>query len=152
MSNDQTNKAPPAGWPRVAPGIFYDDAAKAISWLCEAFGFEVRLKLEGEGGSINHSELTLGEGVFMVSSAGRLDSPNPPKRTSPRSIDGANTQALCVYIDDVDKHHARAVAAGANIVDAPITMDYGPTLWSDRLYRVIDLEGHNWWFMQRLRG
>ncbi len=37
-----------------------------IRWLCEAFGFELRLKVEGEGGSVDHSELTFGDGLIMV--------------------------------------------------------------------------------------
>ena len=24
---------PPDGWPRIAPAVFYDDAAAAIDWL-----------------------------------------------------------------------------------------------------------------------
>jgi uncharacterized glyoxalase superfamily protein PhnB len=42
------------------------DAAAAIDWLCDAFGFEVRIKVEGENGRIEHSELTYGEGLIMV--------------------------------------------------------------------------------------
>ncbi len=38
-----------------------------IDWLCDAFGFELRLKVEGEGGSIEHSEITFGDAVVMVS-------------------------------------------------------------------------------------
>ena len=64
-------KKPPEGWPRITAAVFYDDAAKAIDWLCAAFGFEVRLKVEGEGGRIEHSELTFGEGVIMVENRGR---------------------------------------------------------------------------------
>ncbi len=41
-------KPTPAGWPRISPALYYDDAAKAIDLLCDAFGFEVRLKVEGE--------------------------------------------------------------------------------------------------------
>jgi len=48
------------GWPRLSTAIFYDDAAGAIDWLCRAFGFEVRLKVEGDGGRdiLRASELT----------------------------------------------------------------------------------------------
>ena len=42
------------------------DAAEAIDWLCRAFGFEVQLKVEGEGGRIEHSELVFGGGLIMV--------------------------------------------------------------------------------------
>jgi hypothetical protein len=47
-------KETPPGWPRMSPAVFYDDAAAAIDWLCRAFGFEVRLKVEGDGGRIEH--------------------------------------------------------------------------------------------------
>ena len=51
----------------MSSSLFYKDAAKAIDWLCRAFGFEVRLKIEAEGGRIEHSELTYGEALLMVS-------------------------------------------------------------------------------------
>ncbi len=61
-------KPPPEGWPRISSAVFYNDASKAIDWLCEVFGFDVRLKVEGEGGRIEHSELVFGEGLIMVGS------------------------------------------------------------------------------------
>ena len=64
------DKPLPGGWPRISGAVFYDEPARAIDWLCQAFGFEVRLKVEGEGGRIEHSELTMGEGLIMVGSAG----------------------------------------------------------------------------------
>jgi len=112
----------------------------------------VRLKIEGEGGRIEHSELTFNGGLIMVGSAGgKSERPVPLPCTSPRALGGANTQALCVCVDDVDAHCARARAAGAEIVEGPTTNDYGPDYWADRTYRAIDLEGHHWWFMQRVR-
>jgi uncharacterized glyoxalase superfamily protein PhnB len=63
-------KNPPSGWPRISSAVFYDDPAAAIEWLCRAFDFEVRLKVEGEGGTIEHSELVFGDGLIMVGGAG----------------------------------------------------------------------------------
>ena len=60
-------KPAPENFPRLSPSLTYQDAAKAIDWLCDAFGFELRLKVEGEPGQILHSELTYGDGVIMVS-------------------------------------------------------------------------------------
>jgi uncharacterized glyoxalase superfamily protein PhnB len=145
-------KKPPDGWPRISSSLFYDDAAKAIDWLCRVFGFEVRLKVEGEGGRIEHSELVFGEGLIMVGSAGGKSERKPPLPCkSPRSLGGANTQCLCVCVDDVDAHCERARKAGATVVEPPTTKDYGEDYWSDRSYRAEDLEGHQWWFMQRVR-
>jgi uncharacterized glyoxalase superfamily protein PhnB len=147
-------KQTPAGWPRISSSLFYDDAAAAIDWLCRVFGFEVRLKVEGEGGRIEHSELTFGEGLIMIGSSGQADEEKKWRinTASPQRVNGVNTQALCVFVDDVDAHCARAKAAGATILNEPKTTDYGEEYWTDRTYLARDLEGHQWWFMQRLRG
>src|SRR5215468_5671616 len=115
-------KNPPQGWPRISSAIFYQDAAKAIDWLCRAFGFEVRLKVEGEGGRIEHSELVFGDGLVMVGSVGGKSSREEKlPSTSPNLVNGANTQQLCVCVDDVDAHCERARAAGAVIAETPKT-------------------------------
>jgi uncharacterized glyoxalase superfamily protein PhnB len=143
-------KPTPAGWPRISSGIWYQDAQKAIDWLCKAFGFEVRLKVE-EGGKIMHSELLFGDGVIMVGST-EAGKPDEGHRKSPRDAGGANTQNMMVYVDDVDAHCERARAAGATITSEPKTTDYGEGYWADRTYEAEDLEGHRWWFAQRMRG
>lgn len=140
-------KPTPPGWPRVASALYYEDAAKMIDWLCKAFGFQVRIKVEGPGGSIEHAELELADGLIMVSSA-------DVKRKwcrSPKSQGGANTQSLMAYVDDADAHCAHARASGAKILMEPTTTDYGEDYWTDRGYECVDPEGHHWWFMQRLR-
>src|SRR5687768_241693 len=92
-------KPPPSGWPRIASSVFYEDASAAIDWLCKAFGFEVRLKVEGDGGRIEHSELVFGDGLIMVNQSGIAEQPGQEQMKSPRSVGGANTQVLCVYVD-----------------------------------------------------
>jgi uncharacterized glyoxalase superfamily protein PhnB len=148
-------KAPPPGWPRLAASVFYDEPAKAIDWLCRAFGFEVRLKVEGDDGNIVHSELLFGEGLVMVNGTGREEPGREAyqhRLVSPRAIQGRNTQNLCLFVDDADAHCARARAAGAEVVREPRTDDYGEDYWSDRTYGAFDPEGHLWWFMQRIRN
>jgi len=162
-------KPTPAGWPRISTALYFENAAKAIDWLCNAFGFEVRLKIEGEGGRIAHSELVYGEGLIMVgeatkesrsddaskSPAGDTSGKSPAGermyRRSPRELGGANTQSMMVYVDDVEAHCKRAREAGAKIVAEPKTTDYGEGYWTDRGYEAEDLEGHHWFFYQRLR-
>ena len=147
--------SPPAGWPRLSSCLYYEDAAKAIDWLCDAFGFEVRLRVEDDAGRIVHSELTYGEGVIMVGQQ-QLDPTIKPewKRAmkSPRALGGANTQMLMLYVDDVEAHCAHARAHGATIHEEPGTHDYGDDYWTDRSYGAIDLGGHQWWITQRLRS
>ena len=144
-------KPTPKGWPRLSTSGIYQDAARAIDWLCEAFGFEVRLKVEGEGGIVEHSELVFGEAVYMVSDERRMHVKGWPM-VSPRSVDGKTTGSVMLYVDDVEAHCARARAAGAEITDEPSVHDYGEEYWSDRSYGARDLDGHAWWFCERLRG
>lgn len=145
-------KPTPRGWPRISTSLNYRDARTAIEWLCKAFGFEVKFIAEGPNGEIHHSELIYGDGLIMVSNeAPKSAHPERMWRVSPRSVDGANTQGLLVYVDDVDAHCARARAAGAIIVSEPKNTDYGPEYWEDRGYEAADPDGHHWWFCQRIR-
>jgi uncharacterized glyoxalase superfamily protein PhnB len=141
-------RPPPPGWPRIASALYYDEPAKAIDWLCRAFGFEIRIKVEGQDGSIEHCELAFDGGLVMVGGART----KYPYRRSPRSVGGANTQNMLVYVDDVEAHCTRASSAGAKVVSVPTTVDYGEEYWEDRGYEAEDLEGHHWWFVQRLRN
>ena len=142
-------KQPPEGWPRISPSLFYDDAATAIDWLERAFGFAVQERVEDEQGRIVHSQLVLDGGLVMVGQTGLR--PDREYQQSPRALGGANTQSLAVYVDDADAHCERARAAGAEITMEPETQDYGEGYWVDRSYGALDLEGHHWWFLQRLR-
>jgi len=143
-------KPTPAGWPRLSSSLNYDDPAAAIDWLCRAFGFEVRLRVEGDNGRIEHAELTFGEALIMLG-AGDPSTPFFAMRKSPKAVGGANTQSLMLFVDDVDAHCRRARAAGARIIMEPALHDYGGDYWADRSYGAVDPEGHLWWFTQRMR-
>jgi PhnB protein len=134
--------------PTVIPMLAYEDAAAALQWLADAFGFRERTRMAGSDGRIAHAEMDVGDGVIM------LATPTPdyesPRRhrehcdaarnwsTVPWIIDG-----VLIYVDDVDAHYARASKWGARILSAP---EDGPPA---RRYRAEDLEGHRWMFMQR---
>jgi len=122
----------------VMPTMRYDDAPAAIEWLCRAFGFEKHLVVPGEHGTIAHAQLVFGNGMIMLGSSsddawGRIV-------RSPRAVGGA-TSAPYVIVSDVDAHHARAVAAGAEIIDPPQDKEYG-----GRGYGCRDCEGNPWYF------
>ncbi len=129
---------PPDDTPRISPYLFYQDVAGALEFLARAFGLEERMRITGNGGVIEHAEMTLSEGVVM------LGCPGPDYRNPDRL--GALTQCLYVYVDDLDAHFERAKAAGATIVDEPAEQFYG-----DRRYSVKDCEGHFWFFAEHVR-
>lgn len=131
---------PPEGTPRVSPMVFYDDLAAAIEFLEKAFGFETRMTLPGEDGTILHAEVTLKEAVVML---GPTDAERDLR--SPRALGGVNQGIYC-YVDDVDAHFSRASASGARVISEPEDM-----FWGDRMYLVHDCEGHHWNFAQRTR-
>jgi len=122
----------------VIPALQYQDARAAIDFLCTAFGFEKKAVYEGEGGTIAHAELTLGNGMVMLGSVNESAYGKLLKR--PRDAGGV-TMGVYAIVDDVDAHFARAKAAGAVIAREPVTQDYG-----GRDYIAKDPEGHVWTF------
>lgn len=129
---------PPEGFPRIAPYLYYEDVEAAADWLINAFGFTERFRMQGSDGKANHAELALGDGVVMMGNPG-------PDHRSPKRLGGA-TQLVYVYVEDVDRHHETARAAGAAILREPADQFYG-----DRTYGAEDPEGHQWSFAQHVR-
>jgi uncharacterized glyoxalase superfamily protein PhnB len=125
----------------VIPSLRYRDAAKAIDWLCRAFGFERHLVVPGEEGSIAHAQLGFGHGMIMLGSAGRHGGGYDELVQTPAEAGGTSTQGIYVVVEDADAHYARARAAGAEIVLELSDKDYG-----GRDYTCRDLEGHVWSF------
>lgn len=126
----------------VIPALRYRDAEKAIDWLCRAFGFERRLVVPGEAaGSIAHAQLTFGNGMIMLASAGKDAGGYDALVKPPAEGRGTCTQGLYLIVEDADAHLARARAAGAEIVRDISDQDYG-----GRDYTCRDLEGHVWTF------
>ncbi|TMD70407.1 MAG: glyoxalase [Chloroflexi bacterium] len=135
-------------YPAVIPMIAYENGPAAMDWLARAFGFRERARMLGENGRLSHGEMEAGDGMIM------LATPSPhyrgPKHHReeceqaqrwsevPYIIDG-----VLVYVDDVDAHFHRAKEAGARIL-SPVEQGQ-----EGKRYRVEDIEGHRWMFMQR---
>jgi len=130
---------PPEGTQRIIPYLLYDDPARALDFLVNVFGFEERFRMPGPDGSVLHAEAGYRDNVVMLGAAKREEV------ASPRNLPALHALVLC-YVDDVDAHHARAKAAGANILAEPEDQFYG-----DRTYRVEDPEGHQWYFHTHVR-
>ena len=96
--------------PTLVPALCYRDPKAALKWLEAAFGFETAMVITNAEGSLEHSEMRFGDGIIMVGTEWTAD------HTSPASIAGKNTQTVHVHLtEDIDKHCARAKAAGAVI-------------------------------------
>ena len=109
----------PAGWPSVIPRIFTSDVPGLTSFLKNVFG------AEGEVRSGTPTEIRIGDSIILIS-------------------DGEGTRELMpaflyVYVDNVDHAYRRAIAAGAESIEAPADMPYG-----DRRATVRDLWANIW--------
>lgn len=129
----QTNSA------AIIPTLRYQDAQSAIECLCEAFGFKKHLVIQGDNNSIAHAQLTLGNAMIMLSSATNDDYGKLIQ--TPKNLNGVNTQAPYIIVEDIDEHYKKAVEAGVDIVIEIKDEDYG-----GRGYTCRDLEGNLWNF------
>ena len=129
--------------PTITPALRYADAPAAIEFLCEAFGFERHaVYADPENPKIiHHAQLTLGNGMVMLSSAVPGEAQERYRLRTPAEAGGI-TACICVVIDDPDAHHAHAVARGAEIVTPPHDNEGYP----GRSYNARDPEGYDWDF------
>jgi uncharacterized glyoxalase superfamily protein PhnB len=119
--------------PQIIPYLFYRDVPAALDFLCRAFGFREEMRTGTPSGGM-HGEASLqGQHVMMGQGA------HERGLRTPRDA-GAATMGVFVYLNDVDRHHEVAKAAGAEIVHPPKDVPYG------RTYSAIDPEGHPWFF------
>jgi len=127
-----TNRsAPPA---TVTPVLVYADVRAAVDFLAAAFGFEEKVRI-GDG---HRAQMRAGvDGAVVVADDGG-------DRCVPGG--GGYSHETKLRVGDVDAAFARAVAAGAQVVQGPTTYEYG-----ERSAVVADLGGHRWELTQTVR-
>ena len=130
------NETPVATSQAFFPAMRYADAPAAIDWLEKAFGFQRQVVYPGPDGTVAHAQLIFNGGMIMLGSYKE----DVFQYKTPRQAGGV-TQAVYVYVPDIDTQFARAKAAGAEIVVPLKDTDYG-----SREYSARDLEGHLWHF------
>jgi len=123
----------------VIPTLSYRDAPAMIDWLVRAFGF-VKQAVYMDGDVVLHAQLTWGDGMIMLGSAGK-DGDWAKLMAQPNEIGGRSTHGVCVIVTDPDAHYARAKTAGADIV-----IDIADQHYGGRGYACRDPEGYVWWF------
>ncbi len=126
-------KAVPEGYHTVTPGFVVDDGAAAIEFYKRAFGAEELSRSTAPGGKIMHAELQIGNSKLFLSD----EIPEMGVRSA-KSF-GGSPVGLWLYVPDVDRLFARAVAAGARPTNPPVDM-----FWGDRFGRLTDPFGHTW--------
>ncbi len=123
----------------VTPVLPYRDVRAAIAFLTQAFGFAEKAVYHDLDGAVVHAELTLGNGMVLLDAV-KTDTSFSKLLVRPAAAGGVTMTVYCA-VADADIHFANASAAGAEIVRAPVTRDYG-----GRDYTAKDPEGHLWTF------
>ena len=109
----------------VIPELPYDDIRAAVSWLCEAFGFTLRLQIA------NHrAQMNAGDGAVVLVE---------------RDRDDRSAYSVMMRVENVDAQYERAVHHGAKGLRPPADYPYG-----ERQSTVLDLAGHRWTFSQTI--
>lgn len=124
----------------MIPCLGYHDARAAIDWLGRAFGFKAHAVYDGPNDTVAHAELTLGKGMIMMGSMA-TEGPFAKLLIHPDQIDGKQTQAPYIVVDDADAIYATAKAAGGEIL-----IDIKDESYGGRGFTCRDVEGHVWNF------
>ena len=110
----------------VIPVLAYPNVRQAAAWLCDAFGFTVRVRIAD-----HRVQLNAGDGAVVVAE---------------RQPGGGECSAwVMMRVADVDRHFDHARARGARIIREPADQPYG-----ERQYTVEDVGGHQWTFSQSI--
>jgi PhnB protein len=123
----------PEGYHSVTPYLVVKGAAKAIDFYKKAFGAKELFRMEGPGGTVAHAELEIGDSRIMLADESPqmgYTGPEPGSRTS---------VGLMIYVNDVDKTAAQAIAAGIKTEREVQDQFYG-----DRSGNFVDPFGHRW--------
>jgi len=88
----------------VIPELAYPDVAEAMRWLCDAFGFTLRIQIA------NHRvQLNVGDGAVVLTERGG---------SKDATIEAAHS--VMVRVSDIDNHHDRANNMGHEFSGRPL--------------------------------
>jgi uncharacterized glyoxalase superfamily protein PhnB len=112
----------------VIPVLAYPDVHQAAEWLCDAFGFTVRLRI-GD----HRIQMNVADGAIVV------------REMRPGEVNSAlgHGHSVMIRVEDADAHCARARERGATITQEPVSYPFG-----ERQYNAVDFAGHSWTFSQ----
>lgn len=121
----------PTGYHTVTAYLIVNDAARAIEFYKNAFNAEELFRFPMPDGKLGHAEIRIGDSMMMLADAmeGFRD---------PHAI-GGTPVSFMIYVPDVDKTFAQAIAAGGKQLRPVENQFYG-----DRTGTLADPFGHVW--------
>jgi PhnB protein len=123
----------------LSPHLTVADVQKSAKFYEAAFGFAPKMMMPGRGGRIMHGELVL-DGIRLMLGPESVDR----GMQTPKSSGRVSPVSLYLSVGDVDRAHAKALAAGAQELLAPSEQFFGA-----RTSMVMDPDGHQWMLSQQ---
>jgi PhnB protein len=129
-----------AGAPWTMTFLYCRDPAMALAFYRKAFGFSQGISTFDKQGRLSYAEVKYQDAVIM------LGGESPAQgRYAPVSLKSAPSSQLYIYIADLDAFVAKAVAAGAEVIEQPTDRS-----WGERTALLRDPEGYLWMFAMRI--
>ncbi len=122
----------PPGYHTVTPYLIVHDGNAALEFYQKAFGAEVKVRMGGPD-KVGHAEILVGDSMIMLADE------FPERDVLSAKTIGKTPVSICLYVPDADAWFARAVAAGATVLQPLKDQFYG-----DRLGTLSDPFGHHW--------
>jgi PhnB protein len=123
----------PDGYHSVTPYLIVRGAARALDFYRKAFGATELFRMADPSGKVGHAEMQIGNSRLMLAD----EHPEMGAR-SPESI-GGSPVGMCLYVEDVDRLFAQAIAAGGK-EERPVRDQF----YGDRSGTLRDPFGHQW--------
>jgi PhnB protein len=123
----------PEGYHTATPYLIVKGAAEAIEFYKKAFGARELMRFADPSGKVGHAEIKIGNSPIMLAD----EHPDMGYR-GPKSLGGSPVSIL-LYVEDVDRLFAQAIAAGGK-VDRPVKDQF----YGDRSGTLTDPFGHVW--------
>ena len=120
----------------TVPYLSVHDAENALAFYAEAFGARETVARTSWEGKIGHAQIEI-EGATIM-----LADEFPAYNKSPRTL-GGTTVSIHVDVKDVDAFYARAIKAGAKVLQPVKDQPDG------RRCKLQDPYGHEWFFSTR---
>ncbi len=131
----------PKGFPAISAHLTVADIKKAVAFYTKAFGFTLMGEMIKAGKDVFHAVMTHAGSTIMLGAP----MPDGSHKTPAAMKLKAQAFGLYVYVADVDAHHKK-VKRFKGLTVSPL-MDM---FWGDRMYDVVDRDGHRWTFASQL--
>lgn len=125
----------------IIPYLLVEDSDHTSTIYRDIFGFEVIRTKTNEKGIVMHAEFRYHDMIIMCGNINGCEgNGKTPKQ-------GNYTSPVCLYVysNDLDALYAKIKKS-----DLTINMELTDQVWGDRMFSVIDPDGHQWSFAAKM--